>query len=76
MKQNEFKRLKELCKDRKTVENNLAYEGYLFLQLTNRQINIIAEILKDTGFPVVDESRSMSGKAVQLPSGIRLYLEK
>ncbi len=76
MKNSEFSYMKELCRDQETVKQDLQYRAYLFLHLTERQGYMIAEILKETGFPVVEDPRSVSGKAVELPNGLRLYLNK
>ncbi len=76
MRNSEFACLKDLCRDQRTVKEDLQYRAYLFLHLTERQGYMIAEILKETGFPVVEDSRSVSGKAVELPNGLRLHLNK
>lgn len=76
MRNSEFVYMKELCRNQKTVKDNLQYRAYLFLHLTERQGYIIAEILKGAGFPVVEDSRSVSGKAVELSNGLRLHLNK
>ena len=76
MKNREFACFKDLCRDQRKVKEDLQYRGYLFIQLTKRQGYIIAEILKEAGFSVVEESRSLSNKAVELPNGLRLHLAK
>ena len=70
----QFKYFKEMCKDKKVVEENLQYDGYLFLSLTSLQAYKIAEVLKESGFPVVEDSKSPTGKSVELTNGLRLHL--
>lgn len=70
----QFKHFKEMCKDKNVVEENLQYRGYLFLSLTSLQAYKIAEVLKESGFPVVTDSNSPTGKSVELTNGLRLHL--
>lgn len=70
----QFKHFKEMCKDKNVVEENLQYRGYLFLCLTSLQAYKIAEVLKESGFPVVTDSNSPTGKSVELTNGLRLHL--
>lgn len=70
----QFKHFKEMCKDKKVVEEHLQYRGYLFLSLTSLQAYKIAEVLKESGFPVVTDSNSPTGKSVELTNGLRLHL--
>ena len=75
MTNREFKCFKELCESRKQVEEDIQYRGYFFLSLTERQGYIIADTLVNAGFPVVNEPRAFSGKAVELPNGLRLWMK-
>ena len=70
----QFRYFKEMCKDKKVVEETLQYRGYLFLSLTSLQAYKIAEVLKESGFPVVTDSNSPTGKSVELTNGLRLHL--
>lgn len=74
MNNTQFKYFKDMCKDRKVVEDDLQYRGYLFLSLTSLQAYKIAEVLKESGFPVVTDSNSPTGKSVELTNGLRLHL--
>lgn len=70
----QFNHFKEMCKDKKVVEENLQYRGYLFLSLTSLQAYKIAEVLKESGFPVVKDQKSPTGESVELTNGLRLHL--
>ena len=70
----QFKYFKDMCKDRKVVEDDLQYRGYLFFFFFSAQAYKIAEVLKESGFPVVEDSKSPTGKSVELTNGLRLYL--
>lgn len=74
MNRTQFKYFKEMCKDKKVVEEDLQYRGDLFLSLTSLQAYKIAEVLKESGFPVVTDSNSPTGKSVELTNGLRLHL--
>lgn len=74
MNNTQFKYFKDMCKDRKAVEDDLQYCGDLFLSLTPVQAYKIAEVLKESGFPVVTDSNSPTGKSVELTNGLRLHL--
>lgn len=74
MNNTQFKYFKDMCKDRKVVEEHLQYRGYLFLSLTSAQAYKIAEVLKESGFPVVKDANSPTGESVELTNGLRLHL--
>ena len=70
----QFREFKEMYKSKNVVEEDLQYRGDLFLSLTSLQAYKIAEVLKESGFPVVTDSKSPTGKSVELTNGLRLHL--